>query len=110
MQLCAGTVTLGAGAKIQYDSSWSTNATTVAYSFDFSNQASYVPAWSVAGNVGTHAILEGDSYYASTKKTGVCTAINSCLAGAFGYDGSGAYATNAGNGAGSCWSRSRFHR
>ena len=98
VQLCAGTITLGAGAKIQYDSSWSSASTTVNYSWDFTTPASYVPVWLVSGTSGSHAVIEGDSFYASTKNSGACTSANSCLAGAFNHDGGNAYYNNEGQG------------
>jgi hypothetical protein len=89
---------MGAGAKIQYDSSWSPNSTTVQYTFEFANPASYVPVWSVSGTSGSHAVIEGDSFYASTRNPASCTSINSCLAGAFNHNGGNTYYNNQGQG------------
>ena len=98
VQLCAGTITLAAGAKIQYDSSWSSASTTVSYTWDFTTPASYVPVWSVSGTSGSHAVIEGDSFYSPFKNASTCATVNSCLAGAFNHDGGNVYYNNEGQG------------
>ena len=103
VQFTIGIVTMGKGSKIQYDSSWSSASTTVAYTWDCTAASCSASAflWQVNGNAGSHAAIEGDTFKDSTGliKSGACTTANTCLAGAFNFDGGTVYSTaNQGQG------------
>lgn len=86
--LYSGSFTIGAGATIQYDSSWSSAPTTAIY-YWLTRNASYTPVqWSVNGTSGSHVTWQGDSSFSANAKPTICAA-GACLAGAIGYTGSG---------------------
>ncbi len=88
VQFTSCTITMGAGSKLQYDSSYATsNATTVRYTWDCTaaNCSASAPKWAVTGTSGSHAVIEGDSFYSPYNKVATCTAANQCQAGSFNF-------------------------
>src|SRR5580704_17024211 len=90
VDLTAGTFTVDAGGLIQHDSSWSSASTSINYHFATNSTNSggvYGPAvFAINGTPGNHVTWQGDSYYSSLSKPSAC-AVNTCLAGAVGWNG-----------------------
>jgi hypothetical protein len=78
-------MTAGAGCTIQHDSSWAGAPTTAAYTWVWLDGTSGASSYSMVGTSGSHITWQGDSYYASTRKSGACTTAGSCLSGAINF-------------------------
>ncbi len=84
-----GTFIFDPGSTLQYDSSWASTPSSVAYVVSTKSTAGATSnaMWAINGISTSHITFQGDSFYSSQRKSSACTSAGSCLGGTVGNNG-----------------------